>query len=276
MTDKNIVCIYHGDCIDGFTAAWAVWRKFGNQAEYIPARYGDAPPDVTHKDVIIVDFSYKRSVLEEMHRKAEHIIVLDHHKTAEKELYGLDFAHFDMGRSGAGLAWDQYHTFPIARTHRPWLVNYVEDRDLWKFLLPGSKEANAWIGVQKRTSFEDWDRLDSDGLQRAIESGRAVLTALDRYVEEMSAIVQKVTICGSHMPIVNAPYINISELLQKLAEKEAFSVGWYQRADGKFVYSLRSSATSAVDVSDIARIYGGGGHKNSAGFLSELPPWKLF
>jgi nanoRNase/pAp phosphatase (c-di-AMP/oligoRNAs hydrolase) len=103
-----------------------------------------------------------------------------------------------------------------------------------------------------------------------------VLTALDRYVEEMSAIVQKVTICGSHMPIVNAPYINISELLQKLAEKEAFSVGWYQRADGKFVYSLRSSATSAVDVSDIARIYGGGGHKNSAGFLSELPPWKLF
>jgi oligoribonuclease NrnB/cAMP/cGMP phosphodiesterase (DHH superfamily) len=200
--------------------------------------------------------------------------VLDHHKTAEAELSGLDFAHFDMERSGAGLAWDQY--FGRLGGLRPWLINYVEDRDLWRFRLSLSKAANAWIGAQKRTSFEAWSELDRAGVQRAADSGAAVLTALDRYVEEMSAIAQKVTICGSHVPIVNAPYINISELLQKLAEKEAFSVGWYHRADGKFVYSLRSSATSAVDASDIARIYGGGGHKNSAGFLSELPPWKLF
>jgi hypothetical protein len=272
MTDKNIVCLYHADCIDGWTAAWAVWRKFGDGAEYIPARYGDAPPEVAGKDVIIVDFSYKRDVLKAMHAAADHLLVLDHHKTAEADLKGLAFAHFDMARSGAGLAWDQYHG---AHT-RPWLIDYVEDRDLWRFKLSLSKSVNAWIGAQKRMSFEAWGQLERGGVQRAADSGAAVLIALDRYVEEMAAIAQKVTICGSHVPIVNAPYINISELLQHLAQNQAFSVGWYHRADGKFVYSLRSSETSAVDVSDIAKIYGGGGHKKAAGFLSDLPPWKLF
>jgi hypothetical protein len=51
---KQRLVIYHANCIDGFTAAWAAWRKFGDDTEYVPASYGDAPPDVAARDVLIV------------------------------------------------------------------------------------------------------------------------------------------------------------------------------------------------------------------------------
>jgi len=80
------ICIYHGNCADGFTAAWAVWKRFGDSVEYIPGVYGESPPDVTGKNVVIVDFSYKRPVLLEMTKTARTVLVLDHHKTAEADL----------------------------------------------------------------------------------------------------------------------------------------------------------------------------------------------
>ena len=41
---KNIVIIYHTDCRDGFGAAWAAWKKFGDSATYIPGKTELAPP----------------------------------------------------------------------------------------------------------------------------------------------------------------------------------------------------------------------------------------
>lgn len=70
------ICIYHGNCADGFTAAWAVWKALGAQVEFIPGVYGEAPPDVTGADVIMVDFSYKRPVLEAMAAKAHSMLIL--------------------------------------------------------------------------------------------------------------------------------------------------------------------------------------------------------
>jgi len=42
---KEIVIIYHADCPDGFGAAYAAWKKFGDKASYLPC-YMPAPvPD---------------------------------------------------------------------------------------------------------------------------------------------------------------------------------------------------------------------------------------
>jgi len=59
---KRLV-IYHANCIDGYTSAWAAWRKYGDDAEYLPASYGDPAPDVTGRWVLVVDFSYPRDVM---------------------------------------------------------------------------------------------------------------------------------------------------------------------------------------------------------------------
>src|SRR3990167_9339886 len=101
----STIVIYHSNCFDGFGAAW-VLRGVYPDATFIPATYGDAPPDVTGQDVVIVDFSYPRDVLLAMRQSSRSLVVADHHKTAQANCEGLDFCHFDMNRSGAGLAWD--------------------------------------------------------------------------------------------------------------------------------------------------------------------------
>lgn len=64
---KPDLCIYHGPgCLDGFGAAWAVWSRWGDDVEYRAANYGQAPPDVTGKAVLIVDFSYPLETLRAM------------------------------------------------------------------------------------------------------------------------------------------------------------------------------------------------------------------
>ena len=290
---KKRLVIYHGGgCIDGFTAAWAAWKLFGSHdTEYRPASY-DGPIGsevaiemVKDRDVYIVDFSYARDTMLLMAEYAETLHVYDHHKTAQEALKGLSFATFDMDRSGAGLTWDSLHrdrhVHPDAR---PWLVDYVEDRDLWRFKLPQSKEVNAWLGVAPRLvekddrsdderydyekSFALWDALCGAPVGYVAEKGKTVLFCEERFTENMARYARDVDFEGHRVPIVNTPYLNMSEVVGNLAEKAPFAVGWYQRADGRFSYSLRSR-NEGVDVSEIAKKYGGGGHRNASGFVLE-------
>jgi oligoribonuclease NrnB/cAMP/cGMP phosphodiesterase (DHH superfamily) len=268
--------IYHANCLDGFTAAWVAWRKYGDDAEYIAANYGDEPVEALGEDLLILDFSYPRRHLEYMAKVANSIRVLDHHKTAEADLAGLDFCTFDMKRSGAGLAWDAlFGTDGVDRySSRPSLVNYVEDRDLWKFVLEESRAVSAFVSSFERT-FATWGWIDKR-LQcepdRCIAEGQAILRALNGYVDGLRDKWRCGHIGGYDVPVINTTHA-ISELVGALAELQEgdgsrvpFAAGWFQRQDGKFIYSLRSRGEQGFDVSAIAKQYGGGGHKNAAGF----------
>jgi hypothetical protein len=179
---------------------------------------------------------------------------------------------FDMDRSGAGITWDILHTDRrFEHSDSPsWLVDYVEDRDLWRFRLPRSKEINAFLSAQKMT-FARWDEIARMDFDVIVKQGEAVLAFLDRYVEEMGAQARHVDFCGYNVPIVNAPYLSVSELCGALAEGQPFAMAWFQRGDGKIQYSLRSRGEGAVDVSEIAKRFGGGGHRNAAGFVVDKP-----
>lgn len=268
---KTRLVIFHASCMDGFGAAWSVWKKFGDaDTEYLPAKYGDAPPDVTDRDVVVVDFSYRRNIMLAMQQYAKSIVVLDHHKTAEADLKDLPFAHFDMARSGAGMTWDHFHDY----NSRPWLIDYVEDRDLWRFKLPQSKEVNALINTVPRESFEVWDKLSQMTVEEATQKGSGALAFLDSYVREMVSQARRLTFAGyEDVPVVNAPYVGISELVSALAEGVPFAVGWFQREDGLYQYSLRSRGD--FDVTEIAKRFGGGGHRQAAGFTNTHVPEEL-
>jgi uncharacterized protein len=261
---KNTVVIYHGDCLDGFCAAWMAWRKFGDEAEYVPAGYGQEPPDVEGKHVYIVDFSYPRETLVRMAALASNVVVLDHHLTAQKDLEGLDVADleiiFDMSRSGAGIARDYFH--PGLES---WLVDYTQDRDLWRFALPESKLVNAYIGTMKQT-FKDYDCVHKKVSQGdAAWLGEGAHGYKEMYVEKMVRQARRVRFAGHEdIPMVNAPYVGISELVGALAETALFAVGWFQRSDGKIAFSLRSRGE--FDVAELSTRFGGGGHAKAAGF----------
>lgn len=267
--------ITHGACRDGFCAAWIAKRALPD-AEFFDGFYGQAPPDVVGREVYIIDFSYAPVVMAQLATEAESLVFLDHHKTAKAaadNITGLPDVTvvFDLERSGAGIAWDYFN--PGAT--RPALVNYVEDRDLWRHALPDSEAVNAWIGTLPFT-FEAWGEANFllyDELLWARQLGTAVLAKVKQYVAEVRKNARRIMLDGHNVPIVNAPQVDVSELGHALAEGETFAVTWWQRRDGTFQYSLRSIGD--FDVSDVAKKFRGGGHKNAAGFESHDPPWHL-
>lgn len=284
------ICIYHGKCPDGFTAAWVVNRYIAG-IDFHPGIYGEAPPDVTGRDVILVDFSYKRPVLLAMAEQANSILILDHHKTAAEDLAGFEAfenfrgwedwvnngghgirAVFDMERSGAGLAWDFF--FPLM--HRPNLVDYAEDRDLWRFSLPSSREVNAYILAWEYT-FQNWDSLNRETVgPGAIAAVAHLGAAIER--KQHKDVAELVSVCRRRMLIggievwgASLPYTLTSDAGHLMAQGEPFAACYWDTPAGR-VFSLRS-AEEGADVSAIAKSYGGGGHKHAAGF--QIPYWRL-
>lgn len=254
------LCIYHGNCADGFTGAWVVRRALG-EADYFPGVYQTPPPDVAGRDVVLVDFSYKRAVMEQIVNEAQSVLVLDHHKTAAEDLDGLRYAEvvFDMERAGSRIAWDYY--FPNQAP--PPVLLHVEDRDLWRFALPKTREVQANI-FSYPYDFGVWDRLmASDPALLAVE-GEAIERKHFKDVNELLGVLtRRMTIGGFNVPIANLPYTLVSDAANKLAENAPFAGCYWDTPKGR-VFGLRSIGD--FDVSEIAKQYGGGGHKNAAGF----------
>lgn len=273
------IVIYHDQCIDGYMAARVM--RYGISLRYdmgepvlIPARYGDAPPfdEVGPEDaVFVVDFSYPWAELEELLRHCGMLRVLDHHASARETLEGRHFCTFDMERSGAGLAWD--YCFPPEL--RPWAVNYIEDRDLWRFALPKSKEVNAYIGSLPMAQREYDTLLFDTALPEAKRVGHHLSRQVQRYVDEMiDGYAQRVIFHGYKVYSVNCPHPNCSELLGELARRapSGVAIGWSKRADGDHVHSVRSRGDFAEGRAlEIATDYAGGGHPNAAGFRTHYP-----
>ena len=262
--------LYHGNCYDGFGAAWAAHEKYGDAAIYLPVSYGHEPPEMPEAaEVLIVDFSYPREILLSLReRHGGRLRVLDHHKTAEADLRGLDFCVFDMERSGAGITWDELHRDAL----RPELIDYVEDRDLWRFSLEKSREVSAWLASYP-FDFKVWDELVEylgSYFGVAVSEGEACLRLKQQYVESMCHHPATVEIGGYSVPAVNATvcFSEAGERLCELFPDAPFAAYWMDRSDGKRQWGLRSRG--GFDVSVVAKQYGGGGHAAAAGFVSDL------
>jgi hypothetical protein len=262
-SSKTLV-IHHGGCPDGTCAAACALLAYP-EAETMPAMYGDDPPDVAGKDVIIVDFSYPREVLKSMADSANSLQVLDHHKTAAADLLGFPGSVFDMGRSGAGLAWDV-----LVGGIRPEIVDYVEDRDLWLWRLESSRAIGAWILSLPVDQPEQWlpyvrgSHLPATALTR----GEGILEFQYQWCAQVADTAERGTIAGHDVPVVNAPHPLGSNVLEEIYNNEPFAARWQRRPGGKYQYSL-ASAKDGLDVSEIAREFGGGGHKHAAGFTAD-------
>lgn len=256
------LCIYHGNCADGFGAAWTVRAALG-EIEFHAGKYQAPPPDVTGKDVVLVDFSYKRDVLLEMAASAKSILILDHHKSAAEDLVDLPSnvqCTFDMQRSGAMLAWDHY--FPDILP--PILLLHIEDRDLWRFALQNTREIQANL-FSYPYDFAVWDRLMSADPEDLVMEGRAIERKHFKDVNELLGVVVREMVIGGHrVPVANVPYTMTSDAGYQLSQGKPFAACYWDTPAGR-VFSLRSTE-EGMDVSAIAVQYGGGGHRHASGF----------
>ncbi len=253
--------------------------------------YNDPPPDVTDRVVYLVDFSYKCAVVAEMSKTAKQIILIDHHKTAIEDLAiliraGVINAYVDLERSGAMLAWDflfnSEHDLrgKVMSTHDrgspyyvepPKLLRYIQDRDLWKFKLANSREVNANV-FSYEYSFENWDKLmkaNEHDLMQMTVAGAAIERKHHKDIKELLDVCQRhMVIGGFDVPVASLPYTLTSDAGHAMAESHkegtVFAACYWDTATHR-IFSLRST-DNGLDVSQIAAMYNGGGHKNAAGF----------
>lgn len=281
MSDTQTVILYHGShCTDGFGAAYAAWKKFGDAAEYVPLSRGEVPPveSVRGKDAYFVDFSYTKDVMDEFAAAAASLTVLDHHEGVQDVIESFPNHVFDGNRSGAGIAWDFFH--PDAP--RPKLINHVEDDDLFRFALPDTREIITFLEVQP-FEFALWDdfatKLDDP------EAREAMLVKARTYREYFEILAnlsvenaKLVSFEGMEIYFAQAhPLKSLKSLVGNLLARKQGPCALVVSAHPNG-YGVSIRGDGSLDVSRIAAKYGGNGHPSSSGFLipREGPfPWTL-
>jgi len=141
-------------------------------------------------------------------------------------------------------------------------------------VLPGSQEINAFLMVQPRTK-ETWDEITGIGQEAARTKGKGVRLYIEYYTRSVVAEAQEGVLVFNgtnyRTAVLNIPYAGVSEAGAALC-KAGYPIAllWFERGDGITQFSLRGDGS--VDVSAVAKSFGGGGHNNAAGFQLPLEP----
>lgn len=297
---KPDICLYHFPCDDGFASAWTVQNKWPDCA-MVPINYGQKFPDIdlTGKRLLIADFSFPPNALADFANKAKEIVILDHHKTAKADLVEFEvgicgdalfaaadidgmfrdmaelgrpaiLARFDMERSGASLTWE--FCFPHLPT--PVFVQIIEDRDLWRFKLRETRAFSLYLRSFPY-DFAKWSEIAGrlrDDPNLVMGEALSIERFYDQKLAEMLPTATLKTIGKwPGVPVAHAPYAFASDLANELlkAHPQAPFAAVVVDAYGGRTYSLRSE-NSRQDVSEVAKTFGGGGHRNAAGFRVPL------
>ena len=275
MNKKNII-LYHAKCRDGFGAAWAAWKKFKGTAEYIGLEHHLPLPEGLHGHTLyFLDYTPPESDMQKLLKNNERVVVIDHHVSQEKEAKMAAEFIYDVGHSAAVLAWRYFHP----QKKLPRFLLYVEDGDLWNWKVPGSREL-LLATEHVPQEFNQWNKLVRDvenpaTRRKYIELGKAISgyehTLIGRIMEDS----EEVAFEGHRARAVNTSVI-ISQTGNAIVRKLGVRVAilWCKKGK-KIIVSLRSDGT--VDVSKLAKKYGGGGHRAAAGFSfawGEPFPWR--
>lgn len=274
------VCFYHAGCPDGFGAAFAAWNAWGDAGRYVPIGHDDpiALDEVEGACVAFVDISAPNDVLLALGEVTDHLVVLDHHVTSMERYQSVPSVvnameergheiHFDLSHSGAVLAW---HYF-MGDDPVPDLLLYVEDQDLWNWKLDRSKQVNAAVSSFPMR-FDVWNELAARSIDELARDGEPIVRA--KHAEVLRALhhAHPLTIDERVVQAVNATSER-SSIGHELAQSASVeSWGCVYRIEGDTVLATLYSI-GEFDVSAIAARYGGGGHRNAAGFSVPLERW---
>ena len=278
--------IYHNPCSDGMASA-CIAKRHIQEAILFPTNYGeDLPSDDLVKDanLYLLDFSYKYDQVKHLASLAKKIVIIDHHKTAEQELDNIDKrlgeepdgpflcnveCIFDMNKSGAVLTWEYF--FP--KDEVPGIIKHIQDRDLWELKMPYTEEITAKLS-SIGYSFEEWEYwLFVAPFGTIVSQGQSILNYQDVCISLLKKMVMYRDVYGyKEIPIVNCATKSLqSKLIGDIAKGHPFAIGWYY--DGAYNLSFRSDK-DGIDVSELAKSLGGGGHKHASGAIVRVFNYK--
>ena len=243
--------IYHKNSADGFGAYYAICTQVYNPIG-IPCQYGDPVPELPpNASVAVVDFCFSKEEMDKLADQCSHLLVVDHHESSK---WLLDWKY-----PKTAVIWDCNHSCALLTLKYfsdripPQLLQYVEDRDLWK--LPRSREVSAALASYPQ-NIDTWDNLI---VARLGDEGIAILRANKQYVENQ---IKKAKMASFGGYMVESTHL-VSEVGEALVKKFGFpACVFYHENRDKVKLSFRSDDGSALG---LAKKFGGGGHPNAAG-----------
>lgn len=281
--EYDTVVIAHANCPDGVVSAWCFTKcsKLGSIYYYFTAERDFSKdvrmPSLKNKNVYIVDYAYPRDTLEKINKEAKSIKVYDHHKTNLEELKDLPYCVFDLDKCGAEITWNEIYKLEnglVGDVHiipRPWFFKHIRDRDLFEWKHQDSRAFGAALqrdGLRLHV-IEKYAQMTPKQQQELFARGRTILACEKAMYEAAADRAEKVTIDGLPAYALNIPIwqTECGEELYNRDPKIQIAIMYsYSIADDMWRFSMRALKTSNVDLSVIAKRYGGGGHPTACGF----------
>ena len=294
------VVIFHRNCSDGTCGYW-VARKYLQEKNHlfhaIAMHAGEnlTIPNSTieNKRILYIDVCPSFEFLQELSKVAKDIMILDHHTSTfitmesmkNSDMMNVKY-ELDIKLSGCQLAWNHFYPDLL----RPWFLEYISDRDLWKFELGNSKEINEALHYKNLINVESMDMIicyTMDEIQTLVDLGKIILDITNKTIH------YALRECVEGIFLVDEKIYNVwfgtigrnlrSEFGNQMIQKRMmngnlpdFSVVYsYQPKLGLWFISLRGSE-NCPDLSIIAKHFGGGGHKKAAGFEYKNPFDSIF
>jgi hypothetical protein len=296
--------IYHRGCLDGFSGFFVAHNsgRLDSNVEIYPDIPSTKmiPPNLEGKDVVIIDVAYKKEILEEIIKLAKSVVFIDHHVSIAddvqilKEKYQNESTEkirivYDEKHSGATLAWKYFNSREVA----PLFLKYVEDQDIGKWEFENTKpfiyalKANYHLSTESK-SLNKWFRLmNKEVVLEMVDEGRIIQKysnhlvninvprhsmhrfpskkVYDNTKKGSPDLYQKpgqykiALFCGFNCPSVTDLAIEAMKRIEC-----DFVIMWVYNLDKReYVFSMRSQE---VDISEISKSMGGGGHKLAAAF----------
>lgn len=266
-------CFYHRQDLDGQCSGAIIYDKYRSICDLIGINYGESFPWDTIKNgetIFIVDFSLPREEMQKLDSVA-HFIWIDHHDTAIQEMKGLDIKGIQRNGTGAcALVWEYEHTIPV-----PEGVKLLAQYDVWNHTNPKTLPFQYAMGLEYTFPDADiWESVfnsDSIWILKMVNNGKLLQKKIEKdnnsYVK---AYGFKTEFEGYSAIAVNRGMVN-SKIFDSIEEDYDIMMTFAFHRDGNWKFSLYTDK-DYIHCGEIAKKYGGGGHKQAAGFhLSSIP-----
>jgi oligoribonuclease NrnB/cAMP/cGMP phosphodiesterase (DHH superfamily) len=234
--------------------------------------YGDSIPleHVLNSDnIIIVDFSLPKNEMEKL-ATYHNLTWIDHHKSSLEEMNGISEKWpgiRDTSEAACVLTWKYY--FPDQPVPRA--ITLIGDRDTWRWAEVDTGAFNEGLYQMDTRPFNDslWSLLlddDRDTLTNITESGKLLREARLKNIHRILLNQGYPVIFEGHKTLaVNVHGSgDIGQQVRNMGYEIAYC--YVDNLQNGELMTFVTMYSAAVDVSQIAQKYGGGGHSGAAGF----------
>lgn len=289
-----MLIIHHYD-LDGHCSA-AIIKYLHPVARCYEMNYEDEIPweDIKDNIVYIVDFSFGLEDMKRVMKEAKQVIWIDHHVSAIKDLKSISNSvlgsrDIEETYSGCELTWK--YIFP--NDPMPRAVHLLGRYDVHDYADPEtipfeyammSKDTNPetcmnlWVNLFNNQDdpgeFNFWDKENL--VEETVEEGKP----MQEFVEKMNVNTVKnvavtVLLEGHKFLAVNSYLINSNALEKVFQAKKWDAMMVFYRKSGGWSVSIYNGNHDGVDCVAIAKKFGGGGHKDAAGFFCKKLPFEV-